>query len=70
MAIWGGGYAYQKGYTRATVSKGSGYVPTDWDESGFVGPMFLFMFYGFYDAAWQASAYWLVSPVVPHSEAY
>lgn len=60
MAIWGGGYAWQKGYTRESTSKDSGFVPTDWTDSGYVGPMFLYMFYGFYDAAWQASAYWFI----------
>lgn len=53
MAIWGGGYAWQLKYTRATV-QGTG----DWTDSGYVGPMFLYMWYGFYDAAWQCCAYW------------
>jgi hypothetical protein len=58
MVIWGGGYAFQKGYTRESVDKDAGYISMDWTDSGYVGPMFLYMFYGFYDAAWQASAYW------------
>ncbi|KAK2749391.1 hypothetical protein FQN57_006323 [Myotisia sp. PD_48] len=58
MAVWGGGYAFAKGYTRASVSKDSGFVHMDWEHSGYIGPMFLYMFYGFYDAAFQASAYW------------
>ncbi|KAF3482608.1 DUF895 domain membrane protein [Arthroderma uncinatum] len=59
MAIWGGGYAFAKGYTRLSVDpKLSGYKGKDWSDSGYIGPMFLFMFYGFYDAAFQASAYW------------
>lgn len=57
MAIWGGGYAFQKTYTRAEVTADS-FVKMDWSDSGYVGPMFLFMFYGFFDAAWQTSAYW------------
>ena len=57
MAIWGGGYAWQRTYTRAEVSK-DGYVKLDWTSSGYIGPMFLFMFYGFYDAAWQTTVYW------------
>ena len=57
FAIWGGGYAFQKGYTRAEVGK-VGYVKQDWTSNGYVGPMFLFMFYGFYDAAWQTCIYW------------
>lgn len=57
MVIWGGGYAWQKGYTRASVAEPS-FVPGDWTNSGYAGPMFLYMFYGFYDAAWQCCAYW------------
>lgn len=60
MAIWGGGYAYQKGYTRETVSKESGFIPTDWTDKGYVGPMFLIIFYGFFDSAWQATIYWFM----------
>ena len=48
MAIWGGGYAWQKGYTREETSPKT-YVKDDWTTSGYVGPMFLYMFYGFYD---------------------
>ena len=48
MVIWGGGYAWQKGYTRAqTASKTA--PKMDWTSNGYVGPMFLYMFYGFYD---------------------
>jgi len=66
MVIWGGGYEFQRGYTRAQTSAGSAtpndpsddYVKKDFDDSGYVGPMFLYMFYGFYDAAWQTCVYW------------
>jgi len=60
FAIWGGGYAFEKRYTRENVKI---IVPNgfDWSDSGYVGPMFLYMFYGFYDAAWQASIYWYVT---------
>lgn len=59
MVIWGGGYAWEKKYTRATVSADD-FVPWDFTTSGYVGPMFLMMFYGFYDAAWQTCVYWYV----------
>lgn len=52
MTIWGGGYAWQKQYTRAeTDAKAveAGYVKLDWTSSGYVGPMFLYIFYGFFD---------------------
>ncbi|KAF2672964.1 MFS general substrate transporter [Microthyrium microscopicum] len=57
FAIWGGGYAYQRTYTRAETSSKT-YAFTDWSDSGYVGPMFLYMFYGFYDAAFQTCVYW------------
>lgn len=60
MAIWGGGYDFQKGYTRASTSTASGYAGKDWTDSGYIGPMFLYIFYGFYDAAWQTSVYWFM----------
>ena len=53
MGIWGGGYAFQKQYTRE-----SGAIDTDFTDSGYIGPMFLYMFYGFYDAAFQTCTYW------------
>ncbi|KAJ6028522.1 hypothetical protein N7540_004098 [Penicillium herquei] len=59
MAIWGGGYAWQKGYTRATVNA-TDFVAWDWNTSGFLGPMFLYFFYGFYDAVWQGTVYWIM----------
>ncbi|KAK6442521.1 hypothetical protein LTR95_001223 [Oleoguttula sp. CCFEE 5521] len=68
FVIYGGGYAFQKGYTRAEVNAGADtpddpsddYVKMDWTSSGYVGPMFLYIFYGFYDAAWQCSVYWFM----------
>lgn len=54
MTIWGGGYAFQKQYTRADTSA------DDWTMSGYAGPMFLYIFYGFYDSLWQASVYWFM----------
>lgn len=48
MVIWGGGYAWQKGYTRAETAPKTA-PKMDWTSSGYVGPMFLYMFYGFYD---------------------
>lgn len=65
MVIWGGGYAWQRRYTRASVGKESDFVRWDWDTRGYVGPMFLYMFYGFYDAAWQTSIYWYVAHLIP-----
>lgn len=62
MVIWGSGYAWQKKYTRADVSddaiKAHKFTPWDWKTSGYVGPMFLYFFYGMYDAIWQGIVYW------------
>lgn len=52
MAIWGGGYAFQKTYVRGVSAT------KDWSSSGYIGPMFLYMFYGFYDASFQTFSYW------------
>lgn len=53
MAIWGGGYAWQTGYTRNDIGR-----LLDWNSSGYAGPMFLYMFYGAFDAIWQTCVYW------------
>jgi len=62
FVVWGGGYAWQKDQvTREVVeAKDSTYVKIDWQDGGkmFIGPMFLYMFYGLFDAAWQTSIYW------------
>ncbi|KAI9878353.1 MAG: hypothetical protein M1823_006969, partial [Watsoniomyces obsoletus] len=56
MVIWGGGYDFQKTYTRADVvaNKDNEDWHLDWTDSGYIGPMFLYMFYGMFDAAWQS----------------
>jgi hypothetical protein len=60
MAIWGGGYAFAKKFTRDDVNSKlhPDYVYMDFTTKGYVGPMFLYFFYGLYDAVWQASVYW------------
>ncbi|KAJ5201378.1 uncharacterized protein N7498_006041 [Penicillium cinerascens] len=62
FAIWGGGYKFEQRYTRQTVDikLHPDWKAFDWSDSGYVGPMFLYIFYGFYDAAWQASIYWFM----------
>jgi len=66
FVVWGGGYVFQQGYTRAEVNVGvdtpddtsDDYVKMDFKDSGYVGPMFLYIFYGMYDAIWQVTVYW------------
>jgi hypothetical protein len=64
FGIWSGGYIFQRSYTRvstgqATLEDSSDESSLmDWTASGYIGPMFLYIFYGFYDAAWQTCVYW------------
>jgi hypothetical protein len=60
MAIWGSTYIFQKTYTRAEATANfRAFHTLDWTDAGYIGPMFLYMFYGFYDAAWTTCIYWL-----------
>ncbi len=62
FAIWGGGYAWQKQQVSREMAEDehSGAPRYDWTDGGklYIGPLFLYMFYGFYDAAWQTCIYW------------
>lgn len=58
MVIWGGGYAFQRSYTRESTLGLESHVGVDFTQGSYIAPMFLYMFYGFYDAAWQVTAYW------------
>lgn len=66
FAIWGGGYAFQLHYTRAEVNADD-YLKIDWTYGSYIGPMFLYMFYGFYDAAWQTCVYWFMGSMSNNS---
>ncbi|KIW55631.1 hypothetical protein PV05_04362 [Exophiala xenobiotica] len=59
FVIWGGGYDFQKQYNR-TETTADDYVKIDWTDKAYIGPMFLFMFYGAYDSVWQTTTYWLM----------
>lgn len=69
FAIWGGGWAWQKQQpTRAVVTTETqaGTIDLiDWTDGGrrYIGPMFLYFFYGFYDAAWQTCIYWYMGAI-------
>ncbi|KAF2033847.1 MFS general substrate transporter [Setomelanomma holmii] len=65
-AIWGGGYAFQRQYVRNDDETGYENL-TDWSHDGYVGPMFLYIFYGFYDAAWQTCVYWFMGAISNNS---
>ncbi|EGV63560.1 hypothetical protein PSN45_004572 [Yamadazyma tenuis] len=56
FVIWGGGYDFQKKYTRESVA---GMALIDFKKgSTYVGPMFLYIFYGMYDAMFQTFIYY------------
>jgi MFS family permease len=59
MAIWGGGYAFQKWEDRrqaAGLKQDIDYM----QGSLSTGPIFLYIFYGAYDSLWQGFCYWLI----------
>jgi hypothetical protein len=54
-AIWGGGLAFVLQTNRNAPSP-----KQDIFDPGYVGNLFLYMFYGFLDSTWQTYAYWLM----------
>ncbi|KAJ8113588.1 hypothetical protein OPT61_g4314 [Boeremia exigua] len=62
FGVWGGGYVFQKQYTR-----NDGKDLYDWTSPGYVGPMFLYIAYGFFDAAWQTCVYWFMGAISNNS---
>ncbi|KAK3804498.1 MAG: major facilitator superfamily domain-containing protein [Benniella sp.] len=56
VATWVGGIFFQHTYTKDTPN-----LNHDFKEgASYVGPLFLYMFYGLNDAAWQTFIYWLM----------
>ncbi|KAF9187465.1 hypothetical protein BGZ50_001935 [Haplosporangium sp. Z 11] len=56
IATWIGGYFFQKGFT---IEDPNG--DHDFKEgASYAGPLFLYLFYGLNDAAWQTYCYWLM----------
>ncbi|KAH8677666.1 major facilitator superfamily domain-containing protein [Xylariales sp. PMI_506] len=62
FVVWGGGWAWQKQQVDRAETTNTDWQNAnllDWDDGNkFVAPMFLYFFYGFYDAAWQTCLYW------------
>ncbi|KAG0224892.1 hypothetical protein BGW41_004921 [Actinomortierella wolfii] len=56
IATWTGGIFFQKTYT-TKQTPGHDYEVL---KADYVGPLFLYMFYGLNDAAWQTYCYWLM----------
>ncbi|KAK6521391.1 hypothetical protein TWF506_001611 [Arthrobotrys conoides] len=64
LGIWGGGYAFQRQYTRESAE----IIPKiDWHDNGYGGPLFLYMCYGLYDAIWQTYVYWIMGALSNNS---
>lgn len=58
MVIWGGGLRFQL-WNDERIAKGF-FQDLDFSDREAVGPMFLYIFYGMYDALWQGYCYWLM----------
>lgn len=58
FVVWGGGHAFQKQYDRHSALKMKLIDYTD--GSKYVGPMFLYFFYGFYDAIFQTLIFYIL----------
>ncbi|POR37108.1 UNC93-like protein [Tolypocladium paradoxum] len=63
FVIWGAGWDWQRQQVSREVAESEDYKANalvDWSDGGqaFIGPMFLYFFYGFYDAIWQTCIYW------------
>lgn len=62
MVIWGGGYAFEKWEDARLAHKEKQDI--DYlDSSLSTGPIFLYIFYGCYDALWQSFSYWMIGSV-------
>ncbi|SPO05131.1 related to DUF895 domain membrane protein [Cephalotrichum gorgonifer] len=61
FGIWGGGWAAQKVEPdRAHAGENAEHLH-DWaDGKSFIGPMFMYFFYGFFDAVYQIAIYWFM----------
>lgn len=57
MVIWGGGLKFQLGHTRELVALDK---LIDFKDGNYIGPMFLYMFYGAHDAIFQLFIFWVL----------
>jgi MFS family permease len=56
--IWGGGYKFQVWNDNRTALGLKQDI--DFKDKEYIGPMFLYIFYGMYDALWQGYCYWMI----------
>ncbi|KAJ8070612.1 hypothetical protein OCU04_000985 [Sclerotinia nivalis] len=59
FGVWTGGYMWEKGlyYQTDVVDEGQ---KVDFDDAAYLGPMFLYMAYGIFNAIWQNCVYWIL----------
>ncbi|KAL8284006.1 hypothetical protein RQP46_005119 [Phenoliferia psychrophenolica] len=66
MAVWGGSYSFQKGYTRANIcTAGTAgcvdpHTRIDFKTSGYAKYVVLYIWMGIMDSIWQNYAYWIM----------
>lgn len=59
FSIWGGGWAAQKDQPTREELKEGNYHLMDWEDGRpYIGPMFMYFFYGLFDAVYQTAIYW------------
>jgi hypothetical protein len=58
FVVWSGAYVWQKKESESTTSIVGGSVKKDFSNSGYVGPMILYLSFGLFAAAWQTCLYW------------
>lgn len=57
IGIWAGGLKFQLGYTRESAPS---LELLDFKDGAYIGPMFLYIFYGIYDAIFQSFILWVL----------
>lgn len=61
LGIWGGGLKFQLTFTRDQVESEPPQIPRmDYTDSEYIGPMFLYIFYGAFDAIFQSFILWVL----------
>ncbi|ANB15778.1 hypothetical protein AWJ20_3422 [Sugiyamaella lignohabitans] len=58
MVVWGGGYKFQLWSSKRILDGHK--QDLDFTDKQAIGPMFLYIFYGMFDALWQAYSYWII----------
>jgi len=66
IGIWGGGLAFQLGYTYEDAQQ-TNFPHIDWADSDYGGPVFLYICYGLFDAIWQTYVYWTMGALSNNS---